>query len=72
MCPNIDVPDCSTATYTGPTVRDMMAYIGREADTQAFITDSISEHYGSLDGTSFCSGNWEYTLDTKPLWLQEK
>ena len=47
MCPNIDVPDCSTATYTGPTVRDMTALIGREADTQAFVTDSISEHYGS-------------------------
>ena len=50
----------------------MKAYMGWKSDSHYFVNDTVSTHYGSLDGSYWCRDSWEYTLSYKPMWLLEK
>ena len=68
ICPLRDTGICADAEFE-INLRDMLAYIGEGIDTQYFVNDTVSLHYGALDGSAFCRGEWSYTISNQPLWL---
>ena len=68
ICPLRDTGICDEAEFE-VNVRDMLAYIGEEIDTQYFVNDTVSAYYGALDGSAFCRAKWSYSISNQPIWL---
>ena len=69
ICPLVDTIDCSRTEFIEENVSLMRVAIASGTSTQTVsIQDTISKHYGNLDGTSYC-GSRTYTLDHEIEWL---